>query len=87
MKIIRNGNEIELTWAEMREVYEYMDLSYKKEDIISRAEEMEIELTEEEISDVAEIVNSGLEHNDSYWESYWLTIEYAIEHRNEDMIL
>lgn len=87
MKIIRNGIEIELTWAEMREVYEFMDLGYKKEDIISRAEEMEIELTEEEINDVAEIVNSGLEHNDSYWESYWLTIEYAIEHRNEDMIL
>lgn len=78
MKIIRNGNEIELTWAEMREVYEFMKRDYLKEDIAAKAEEMEIELTDKEIDSVADIAQSGLEHNDSYWESYWMTIEYAI---------
>lgn len=78
MKIIRNGNEIELTWAEMREVYEFMKRDFIKEDITSKADEMEIELTDKEIDDIADIAQSGLEHNDSYWESYWMTIEYAV---------
>lgn len=87
MKIIRNGNEIELTWAEMREVYEFMKRDYIKQDIAAKSEEMEIELSDKEIDSVADIVQSGLGNNDSYWESYWMTIEYAVEHRNEEMIL
>lgn len=87
MKITRNGIEYELTYAEMRKIYELMRDRYIKEDTICKAEEWEIGLTENELSDIVDMVNSGLEHNDSYWESYWLTIEYAIEHRNEDMIL
>lgn len=87
MKIIRNGNEIELTWAEMREVYEFMKRDYLKQDIAAKAEEMEIELNDKAINSVADIAQSGLEHNDSYWESYWMTIEYAIENRDVEMIL
>ena len=87
MKIIRNGLEIELSWAEMREVYEYMKRDYIKDDIVCKLEETGIELDDDEIENIVEIVESGLEHNDSYWESYWMTIEYAIEHRNEEMIL
>lgn len=87
MKIIRNGIEIELTWAEMREIYEFMKRDYIKDDIVCKLKETGIELDDDEIENIVEIVESGLSHNDSYWESYWLTIEYAIEHRNEDMIL
>lgn len=87
MKLIKNGIEIELTRAEMRKIYEFMRDGYVKEDIVHKAEEMEVELTEEEIEDAVDVVNSGLEHNDSYWESYWMTVEYAIEHRDEDMFL
>ena len=87
VKIIRNGIEIELTWGEMREVYEFIKRDFVKEDIVCKAEEVGIELTDEEIETVADIVDSGLGHNDSYWESYWLTIEYAIENRNKEIIL
>jgi hypothetical protein len=79
MKIIRNGIEYELTWAEMRAAYEEKDREYLIEDIKCKAEEMEVELTEEKIKNAVDVVNSGLEHNDSYWESYWMTIEYVIE--------
>lgn len=83
MKLIKNGIEIELTRAEMRKIYEFMRDGYVKEDIVHKAEEMEVELTKEEIEDAVDVVNSGLEHNDSYWESYWMTVEYAIESRNK----
>lgn len=79
MKIIRDGNEYELTWQEMREAFEIMSREYLKEDIESRAEEMEIELSVEDIGRVISIANKSLENNDSYWDSYWMTIEYAIE--------
>lgn len=79
MKIIRNGTEYELTWQEMREAYDIMRREYLKEDIESRAEEMEVDLTEEDIMRIAAKANKTLENNDSYWDSYWMSIEYAIE--------
>jgi hypothetical protein len=79
MKLVKNGIEIELTYAETRKVYELMRDGYIREDIMHKAEEMEVELTEEKIKNAVDVVNSGLEHNDSYWESYWMTIEYVIE--------
>jgi hypothetical protein len=80
MKITRNGIKYELTYAEMKKVYELMRDRYIKEDTIRKAEELEIGLTENELSDIVDMVNSGLEHNDSYWDSYWMTIEDVIEH-------
>jgi hypothetical protein len=79
MKINRNGMEIELTWQEIREAYEIMDLEYFKEDVICRAEEMSKKLSEEDVNRIAAVAKRDIEHNDSYWESYWMTIEYAIE--------
>lgn len=81
MKIIRNGIEIELTYAEMLQAYELMERNYRKEDIVCKAEEMEIELTKEEIDDIADSVDHALNNNNSYWDSYWLTIEDTIENR------
>ena len=79
MKINRNGKEIELTWQEIREAYELMNLEYFKEDVVGRAEEMGKKLTEEDVNRIAVAAKRGIEHNDSYWESYWMTIKYAIE--------
>ena len=78
-KIARNGNEIELTYQEMREIYDAVKRGYLKEDIESQAEEMKMELTEEEIDKVANIADKALERNDFYWDIYWESIEYAIE--------
>ena len=79
MKIIRDGKEIWLTWQEVRESYELMRHEYFKEDVVAKADEMKKELSEEDIEEIAKIAARGIEHNDSHWESYWMTIEYAIE--------
>lgn len=79
MKIIINGIEYELTYAEMRETYEIMKEEYLKEDVKCKAEEMKIELSEEDIDYVASMAQKGIDNNDSYWECYWMAIEYALE--------
>ena len=83
MKIIRDGVEYELTRAEMQEVYEKMKAEYLREDIEAKADEMEIELSDTTMDYVAGRVDKCLSNNDSYWESYWTTIEYALEEQVE----
>ena len=53
MKIIRNGIEYKLTAAEMREVYNKMKTEYLIEDIQAKADEMEIELSNEIIKRIS----------------------------------
>lgn len=79
MKIKRNGMEIELTWQEIREAYELMRHEYFKEDVVAKAEDMGKKLSEEDVEWIAIAAARGIEHNDSLWDSYWVTIEYAIE--------
>ena len=79
MKIIRNGIEYELTYQEMRSIYNFMDLEYLKADIESKAEDMEMDISEYDLNKIASKVNKTLENNDSYWESYWMSIEYVLE--------
>ncbi len=78
MKIVRNGIEYKLTAAEMREVYSKMKEEYLMEDIQAKADEMDIELSDENIKKIADSADKALSNNDSYWESYWMTIEYVI---------
>ena len=79
MKIIRNGMEFELTNEEMRQVYEAMHAHYLREDIMSHAEEMEIELSDQTLGQLVQIVDQRLNNNDSYWGCYCMTIEDVIE--------
>ena len=87
MIITRNGIDIELTEEEMRRAYEIKDREYMIEDIESKLEEAEVWLSDELIESIADIAKSTLEHHDSYWECYWMAIEYAIEHCNDELIL
>lgn len=79
MKIVRNGIEYELTAEEMRNVYDTMREEYLREDIKSSADGMEIELSDETIDYIVRRVDKSLSNNDSYWESYWMTIGAVIE--------
>ena len=79
MKIIRNGIEYELTRAEMREAYLETKFEYLKDDIKCKAEEMDIELSDEQLEEIADHAEKWLGNNESLWESYWMTIEYALE--------
>lgn len=79
MKIVRNGVEIKLTSEEMREVYLEQKFQYLKDDIKCKAEELDIKLLDEQLEEVADRAGKWLGNNESLWESYWLTIEYALE--------
>ena len=83
MKIVRNGIEYKMTYAEMREAYEIMHAEYLREDVLFRLEEMEIALSNETVDYIVQRVDKCLGNNDSYWESYWMTIENIIEENVE----
>ena len=72
MKIIRNGQEFELTAEEMRQAYYEMKDEYTIEDIRSR-----YNVPNEKIDDVLWLFGSTIDNNDSFWDSYWSTIEYV----------
>ena len=84
MKIIRNGITYQLTHEEMREAYKEMKLEYLKEDIECTADEMGIELSSTTMDYVVDRVDKCLGNNDSYMESYWMTIEQVLEEQLED---
>ena len=74
MKIIRNGQEIELTHEEMRQAYYEMKDEYTIEDIRSI-----YNLSEDKIDEALTIFERVISNNDSFWDSYWLMIEYVAE--------
>lgn len=80
MKIVRNGVEYELTWEEEYEIYRKCKREYLIEDIKGKAEEMEQSLDGIDIERLADYAERSLDHNDYYYECYWDSIEYALEH-------
>lgn len=81
MKICRDGKEIELTFSEMIQANEEYKLDCMIEDVKSILESgaRDIELSDEQIKEVA--VNSvhNLGKNDSYYEAYWMSVEYTLD--------
>ena len=89
--------EIDLTPEEMRLAGEESELSYRAEDVVGKMEEMaengDIPLTLEQFKQIpadvlrefalgaAADVENALGKNDSYWESFWLSVEYVLEDR------
>ena len=74
MKIIRNGQEIELTSEEMRQAYYKMKDEYTIEDIRSR-----YDMPEDKIDEALTIFERVVGNNDNFWDSYWSMIEYIAE--------
>lgn len=72
MKIIRNGQEFELTPEEMRQAYYEMKDEYTIEDIRSR-----YNLSDDKIDEALTIFERVFGCNDSFWDSYWSMIEYV----------
>ena len=79
MKIIRDGKEIKLTDNEIYNAYKEYRHDCLKEDVLSKAEEMEVEIPDDLLNRVLYRADKTLDNNDSYWETYWMSIEYAIE--------
>lgn len=72
MKIIRNGQEIELTHEEMKQAYYEMKNEYTIEDIRSI-----YNLSEDKTDEALTIFERVIDNNDSFWDSYWSMIEYV----------
>ena len=74
MKIIRNGQEIELTSEEMRQAYYEMKDKYIIEDIRSL-----YNVPDEKIDETLTIFKRVIDGDDDFWDSYWSMIEYVAE--------
>lgn len=81
MKIYRDGKEYELTFSEMVQANEEYELDCMIEDVKSQYEqdEHDVELSKEQIEEVANIAINSLSKNDSYFEAYWANVRYALD--------
>ena len=81
MKIYRDGKEIELTFSEMIQANEEYKLDCMIEDAKSKYDKDEygVELTDKQIEEGAMFAVNNLSKNDSYFESYWLTVQYTLD--------
>ena len=74
MKIIRNGQEFELTSEEMRQAYYKMKDEYTIEDIRSR-----YDMPEDKIDEALTTFERVIGSNDNFWDSYWSMIDFVAE--------
>lgn len=81
MKIIRNGKEFELTFSEIIQAHEEYEHHCAIEDVESILESgtRKTELSGEQIGEIASFALRRLNKNDNYFESYWMTVEDAID--------
>ena len=80
MKIYRDGKEYELTFSEMIQAHEEWELDCMVSDIKTLLEgREEVKLSEEEIGAVASFALHNLSKNDSYFEAYWMSVEYTLD--------
>ena len=71
MKIIRNGQEFELTPEEMRQAYWEMQEQYEIEDVRSR-----YNVPDDKVTEALMLFEGMIDYNDSFWDSYWSIIEF-----------
>ena len=81
MKIYRDGKEYELTFSEMIQANEEYKLDCMVEDIDSILDSgtRDVELSDEQIKEVAIMAVNNLSKNDSYYEAYWMSVEYTLD--------
>ena len=82
MKIIRNGQEFELTSAELRQAYEEQHREYFGIDVCdSLQENYDIDPNRGDIDweEIATDAQNLLENNDCYYECYWDAVDTAIK--------
>lgn len=81
MKIYRDGKEYELTFSEMIQANEEYKLDCMIEDVKNQYEqdEHEAELSDDQFKEVAMFAINNLSKNDSYFEAYWMTVQYTLD--------
>ena len=81
MKIYRDGKEFELTFSEMIQANEEYKFDCMIEDVKEQYEngEYDVELTEKQFEEIASLALRAVSKNDSYYESYWMSVEYTLD--------
>ena len=82
MKIIRNGQEFELTWQELAEAYNEYEVHCFGQDVCEKLrEDFDINPNRGDIDweQIAVDAIDLLANDDDYYESYWQAIEQAIK--------
>lgn len=74
MKIVRNGQEIELTPEEMREAYYEIKGKYTIEDIRSL-----YNTPDDKIDEALTTFERVVDSDDDFWDSYWSIIKIVAE--------
>ena len=74
MKIIRNGQEFELTAEEMWQAYYEKKDEYTIEDIRSL-----YNMPDDKIDEALTIFERNIDSNDNFWDSYWSIINFVAE--------
>jgi hypothetical protein len=80
MKIFRDGKEFELTFSELMSAHEEYELDCMIADVKSKYEDEEqvVALSDDQIREIAIDALHNLGKNDSYFESYWMSVEYTL---------
>lgn len=81
MKIIRDGKEFELTFSELMRAHEEYELDNMIEDVKSTYAqgEYDVNLSEEQIREIAGFALHNLSKDDGYMESYWISVECTLD--------
>lgn len=81
MKIYRDGKEYEPTFSEMIQASEEYKLDCMITDVQNVVDSgtRDVELSNEQIKEVARNAVHNLGKNDSYFESYWMSVEYTLD--------
>ena len=81
MKIYRDGKEFELTLSEMMQAHEEYEFECMIADVKSVLESgtRDITLSDKQIEEVSSYALHNLGKNDSYYEAYWMSVEYTLD--------
>ena len=81
MKIYRDGKEFEITFSELMQAHEEYKLDCMIEDVknVYEQSEHEVDLSEEQIREMAIQALHNLGKNDSYFEAYWMSVQYTLD--------
>ena len=79
MKIIRDGKEIELTFSELIRAHEEYEIDGAMEDVRSLLGPETPRLSDEQVRDIAIQAVHNLGKNDSYFEAYWMSVQYTLD--------
>lgn len=85
MKIFRNGEAFELTFTEIIQAHEEYELECAMDDVRSLIGPETPRLSDKQVKEIARRTLRNLNKNDSYYESYWLTVEYTLDQYVKDM--